>query len=75
MKEVAKVIGNIVPNIVNALEALPRLNDKFHVAETDFTPYYGLIEQDEICQKHQQMLNDGRHKLFVICFEVLTYYV
>jgi hypothetical protein len=57
--EVAKVIYNVLPNIVEALTTLPRLNDKFHVAETDFTPYYGIIEQDPECQKLQKKLNEG----------------
>lgn len=60
MGEVAKVIYNILPNVVEALTALPRLNDKFHVAETDFTPYWGIIEDNAECQKIQQMLNEGK---------------
>nr|XP_015838947.1 PREDICTED: dynein heavy chain 2, axonemal [Tribolium castaneum] len=58
LSEVAKVVHNILPNMVEALTTLPRLNDKFHVAETDFTPYWGIIEQDAECQKIQKMLND-----------------
>ncbi|RZC39323.1 DHC N1 domain containing protein, partial [Asbolus verrucosus] len=58
LSEVAKVICNVLPNMVDALTTLPRLNDKFHVAETNFTPYHGIIEQDAECQKFQKMLNE-----------------
>ncbi|KAJ8964945.1 hypothetical protein NQ314_004500 [Rhamnusium bicolor] len=44
-------------NLVEALTALPRLNDKFHVAATDFKSYSQIIAEDANCQRLQIFLN------------------
>lgn len=58
--EVASVISNILNSLVEALTALPRLNDKFHVAETDFMSYSQIIAEDNNCQQMQLQLNQGK---------------
>ncbi|KAJ8920059.1 hypothetical protein NQ315_011713 [Exocentrus adspersus] len=55
--EVAAVISNVLNSLVEALTALPRLNDKFHVAETDFKAYSEIIAEDHSCLHMQQLLN------------------
>ncbi|XP_023311334.1 dynein heavy chain 2, axonemal [Anoplophora glabripennis] len=55
--EVASVISNILNSLVEALTALPRLNDKFHVAETNFKSYSQIIAEDTNCQHMQLLLN------------------
>ncbi|XP_057654894.1 dynein axonemal heavy chain 2 isoform X2 [Diorhabda carinulata] len=57
LAEVSSVISNIHKSLVEALTALPRLNDKFHVAETNFKSYSQIISEDEKCQQLQVLLN------------------
>ncbi|KAJ8936977.1 hypothetical protein NQ318_015641 [Aromia moschata] len=55
--EVAAVISNMLNSLVEALTSLPRLNDKFHVAETNFKSYSQIIAEDQTCQHLQTLLN------------------
>ncbi|XP_050498494.1 dynein axonemal heavy chain 2 [Diabrotica virgifera virgifera] len=57
LSEVAHVIANIHKSLVEALTTLPRLNDKFHIAETAFKPYSEIIAQDPKCQELQVLLD------------------
>ncbi|ERL85346.1 hypothetical protein D910_02766 [Dendroctonus ponderosae] len=54
---VARVISNVQNTLVEAVKSLPRLNDKFHVSETDYIPYADLIYNDKDCKHMQQQLN------------------
>lgn len=55
----ARVISNILPRMVMNLRSVPRLNDKFHVAATQFTPFFRIIEEDKDCMRLQELLNEG----------------
>ncbi|KAG5894356.1 hypothetical protein JTB14_031917 [Gonioctena quinquepunctata] len=55
--QVATVISNIHHSMVEALTSLPRLNDKFHVAEIEFKSYSEIIAEDQQCQLLQVKLN------------------
>ncbi|KAK9890592.1 hypothetical protein WA026_011959 [Henosepilachna vigintioctopunctata] len=57
LNDVARVISNILPSIVENLRSIPRLNDKFHVAATQFTPFFRIIEEDNDCKRLQEFLN------------------
>ncbi|XP_044753245.1 dynein axonemal heavy chain 2 [Coccinella septempunctata] len=58
LTDVAGVISNILPKMVQNLRSVPRLNDKFHVAATQFTPFFRIIEEDRECMKLQELLNE-----------------
>lgn len=55
----ARVISNVHNTLVEAVKSLPRLNDKFHVSDTEYVPYADLIYNDDDCKHMQQQLNHG----------------
>ncbi|CAG9772859.1 unnamed protein product [Ceutorhynchus assimilis] len=57
LNSVNKLINNIQNTLVESVKALPRLNDKFHVADTNYIPYADLIYNDEDCTNVQQDLS------------------
>lgn len=59
--DVGFVISTIFETIVEALEYLPRLNDKFHVADIHFKPYAKIIADDVQCNNLQEDMNNGNN--------------
>ncbi|XP_066137784.1 dynein axonemal heavy chain 2 [Euwallacea fornicatus] len=54
---VTLVISNIQNTLVEAFKALPRINEKFHVADTSYISYAELIRNDNDCKQMQMKLN------------------
>ncbi|XP_066252128.1 LOW QUALITY PROTEIN: dynein axonemal heavy chain 2 [Euwallacea similis] len=57
LANVARVISNIQNTLVEAFKSLPRINEKFHVAGTNYIPYSELIRNDNDCKHMQIKLN------------------
>nr|CAI5834494.1 unnamed protein product [Callosobruchus analis] len=55
--EVAIALSNMHVGLIETIKGLPRLNDKFHVAETNFKMYSQIIAEDVHCQQLQNLLN------------------
>lgn len=60
--EIASVISETLFSLVEALQHLPRLVDKFHITDTIIQPMHGLIDADPESNRIQQRLNEGNNK-------------
>lgn len=58
--DIGCVISRVFEVIIEGLESLPRLNDKFHVAEVDFKSYSQIIAEDAQCITMQSSINKGK---------------
>lgn len=57
--QVATLIADTLPGIVDSMRLLPRLCDKFHIPKEDTVKFCDVIDSDEDCVKLQTALDNG----------------